>query len=793
MHASDAAAQSVRICSYEDRPSAMDALIFMAESLCRVDSAVSLHLTVPEATPAVRAWAQRRPEVVLTTRRPDGVRGWDVKPWLLLQELRAGRREALWLDADMIVTRPVSSILADFLPESLIVAEEWNLPGAVRLTPLWGLPTARAVVPVNSCFIRVTQAHRQLLERWLQMTREPRYREAQALPFERRPFYLTSDQALLTALLGSQEFGELSFDYIRIGRHIAQCAGSSGYRPRDRALDLFRGLPPLIHCIGRKPWESSHKSLMNDLVTDVSPYVLAARRVARDLDLCPEWLEARTSAGAALRAVTAGHPGMAGLPLAILHASLIKIKEALGLAGSKVENFEGDARQPIPARADVMEPRKGTFLVSTVASVTTRAAQAPGTTETTAAAAAAAGAVLAIALCLGWMIRALQAPLQQQTERAVLLTGVLLGAILITVPGVYLLRMRANARPEVLGIVVLSTLAMLLLAVYFFWVGWYVFFPADIWIWSEGDFVNDIMKFATGYPLYSAPANHDSYTYVPGAQLLTYFIAWPLGKVGSIPFYRLIQLGYTAAAAFVATLSCRLILRLARPRIARSSAMVMERFLLRGMLSDGHEFHHQQVHPQPSWRCPGAVGEYDRLLPAPAVHRDAQPAPSVGHGVAGSPRISSEAEPVDLGCLVCRILGGVGRLVETSGALRDGGGSAVRGRNCDLLRHLGLPVLLLDLLPVGPPCGFPVAEFSARAGYLGVLCGRPAGRLGSAAGQETRCADRRMADFHRTHLRGDLHERHRLDVESHRPWEPSCRRMVPGRAGLDLEWRDSIR
>lgn len=203
--------------------------------------------------------------------------------------------------------------------------------------------------------------------------------------------------------------------------------------------------------------------------------------------------------------------------------------------------------------------------MSTVASVTTRAVQAPGTTESTGPTAAAAGAVLAIALCLGWMIRALQAPLQQQTERAVLLTGVLLGGILITVPGVYLLRMRANARPEVLGIVVLSTLAMLLLAVYFFWVGWYVFFPADIWIWSEGDFVNDIMKFSTGYPLYSAPANHDSYTYVPGAQLLTYFIAWPFGKVGSIPFYRLIQLGYTAAAAFVATLSCRLILRVARP------------------------------------------------------------------------------------------------------------------------------------------------------------------------------------------------------------------------------------
>src|SRR5207249_4169254 len=108
---------------------------------------------------------------------------------------------------------------------------------------------------------------------------------AQALPFERRPFHLASDQVLLTALLGNEEFGRLPFDSIRVGRHIAQCAGSSSYRPHHRLLDVVRGLPPLIHCIGRKPWESTPESGMEgfllDLATDVSPYVLAARRVAR--------------------------------------------------------------------------------------------------------------------------------------------------------------------------------------------------------------------------------------------------------------------------------------------------------------------------------------------------------------------------------------------------------------------------------------------------------------------------------------------------------------------------------
>ncbi len=171
---------------------------------------------------------------------------------------------------------------------------------SIRLSPLWGLPTARTVVPVNSCFVRVTQFHRPLLERWLQMTQDPRYREAQMKPLKQRPFHLMSDQALLTALLGSKEFGEVSLDYIQIGRHIAQCAGSSGYRPLHRMLDLFRGLPSLIHCIGRKPWdpENGQSGLQKFLVnsaTDVSPYVLAARMIAHDLGMEPRWLDARTS------------------------------------------------------------------------------------------------------------------------------------------------------------------------------------------------------------------------------------------------------------------------------------------------------------------------------------------------------------------------------------------------------------------------------------------------------------------------------------------------------------------
>ncbi len=300
----------------------MDSLILMGESLCRSDSQVSLHLTVPDAPASVRAWAKRRPEVTLSTKRPEGVTGWDVKPWLLLQQLNEGAPEALWLDTDIIVTGPISSLLKEFSPDSFVVAEEWGR-WAIPASEFWGLTSLRPIPVFNNCFIRATGAHRKLLERWLQMTHDPKYRSAQRLPPHERPVPVLHDGWLLIALLESEEFG-VPHECIRLGRHIAQCSGSSGYRVRHRILDLFRGLPPVVHGLGRKPWDPSNergiKQYLLDLATDVSPYLLAARRVAKDLGMKPAWLEARTSPGALLRILTAYHPSMAGLPLAIPHA-----------------------------------------------------------------------------------------------------------------------------------------------------------------------------------------------------------------------------------------------------------------------------------------------------------------------------------------------------------------------------------------------------------------------------------------------------------------------------------------
>ena len=316
----------------------MDSLILMGESFCRADPDISLHLTVPAAPASVRNWARSWPQVVLKTKAPEGVTGWDVKPWLLLEELNAGEPEALWLDDDMIVSRPISKLLGEFPPDSLVVSEEWDRSDPVHVSHHWGLRSVRPRPLLNACFVCATQSHRPLLERWLALIHDPRYREAQSVPWDSRPLHLASDGWLLAVLLESEDFCHVPFEYILVGRHIAQCAGSSGYRPQHRLLDLFRGLPPLIHCIGRKPWVSLRERgrmyrFLTDLATDVSPYVLASRKLARGLDMKPSWLDARTSLGAILRGLTASHPGMAGLPLATLHACHMQISNLIEAAG----------------------------------------------------------------------------------------------------------------------------------------------------------------------------------------------------------------------------------------------------------------------------------------------------------------------------------------------------------------------------------------------------------------------------------------------------------------------------
>ena len=152
-------------------------------------------------------------------------------------------------------------------------------------------------------------------------------------------------------------------------------------------------------------------------------------------------------------------------------------------------------------------------------------------------------------------------------ERALILAGALF-ALLAPLPAAVYLNAQRRARvvPGRLAVVVLASVVALAAASGLFWMSGQVFFPADVLIWSESDFVNDILKLRTGHPLYTAQQNNDSFVYTPGTQALTWALASLAGHGDSVAAYRVVQVGFTAAAAGVAMLCCRLLLAAARGR-----------------------------------------------------------------------------------------------------------------------------------------------------------------------------------------------------------------------------------
>lgn len=87
--------------------------------------------------------------------------------------------------------------------------------------------------------------------------------------------------------------------------------------------------------------------------------------------------------------------------------------------------------------------------------------------------------------------------------------------------------------------------------------------PADILSFAESSFVNDIIKWRAGVPLYTPGVDNSAYPYMPGTQLLTYGIASLIGDPTSIPLLRQVALSYVVLAAVVAAFAADRLLLLA--------------------------------------------------------------------------------------------------------------------------------------------------------------------------------------------------------------------------------------
>jgi hypothetical protein len=154
-----------------------------------------------------------------------------------------------------------------------------------------------------------------------------------------------------------------------------------------------------------------------------------------------------------------------------------------------------------------------------------------------------------------------------QPEKATQIVVLFFVGFVVLPPAVYLGIRRRAATFSTLILIILASVSVVLVASYLYLVSFEIFFPADIIIWSETDFVNDILKFHQGYPIFTAQVNNESFHYLPGAQLLTYGLAWLSGHSTSLAAYRLIQVVYSVLAAMVGVSCVRQLIEVVRPSI----------------------------------------------------------------------------------------------------------------------------------------------------------------------------------------------------------------------------------
>jgi hypothetical protein len=176
----------------------------------------------------------------------------------------------------------------------------------------------------------------------------------------------------------------------------------------------------------------------------------------------------------------------------------------------------------------------------------------------------AGAAALVVSALLAPFLAALEVAARTR-EQGVLLIALVSGAGVAAVTGAYTVLRRRAASPGAVGLVLLASIGVVLLATYAFTVAPHVALRADILIWAETNFVADITKMALNVPLYGPAADNASSVYPPGAPLLTDLVARAAGRSGSIVAYRTIQVAFTVLAGLVAAACWWRLLALAAP------------------------------------------------------------------------------------------------------------------------------------------------------------------------------------------------------------------------------------
>jgi hypothetical protein len=335
------------ICVYEDRKDHEMPLQLLLLSLEQHCPQIPVYLFYPPASPAFSHWLLSRIQVTLCTKPLENANGWNVKPRAILRLFDLGYDDVCWIDSDIIVTKDFSYLFKGANDQTIFVTEEslwgfnydrkhalWNKfndSGALRAS-LWGFKVQRPLkFTLNTAVLRVTLAHRALLERWNELLQSEVYKEAQKTYWQERPIHMFTDLDVFTALLASQQFANFPIKILRRGKEILQCMALTGFSLFERARILVRGFPIFIHSQASKPWnvpDNVHVVQLGAYVRavylDLSPYTLIAKTYRHQLNGNTAWTQPHFRLSRVLRALGFWCIPLVGLPIAVV-ADLIQL------------------------------------------------------------------------------------------------------------------------------------------------------------------------------------------------------------------------------------------------------------------------------------------------------------------------------------------------------------------------------------------------------------------------------------------------------------------------------------
>lgn len=322
--------------SYEDRLNLLDGLKLLCLSFSKHCPDEHLKLFFPEIPLVFIEWIeQKQLRNIELIEIESEVSGWSVKTELLINCLEQGFEEVIWVDSDIILTGDIIQIVDQQKDESIILA---NCPGISdeRRATIWKLKVCRSFdFLINTCFIRVTSYHKELLSAWRSLIYSPKFQSIQRTKFKNRPSYLFGDQDLLEGLLMSEDFCSIPVNFTRHGHEIIHA--SNIYSIRDRLKVVFNYLktgkyPVMFHAHGIKPWMLIHRksssSNLSDVLVELSPFIKAATPYKDLLESDTTWIKPRTLLGKLCNLISFYNPHLRGIPILIF----IRLRDRLSKA-----------------------------------------------------------------------------------------------------------------------------------------------------------------------------------------------------------------------------------------------------------------------------------------------------------------------------------------------------------------------------------------------------------------------------------------------------------------------------